>query len=158
METLEIILMILGAIVIVGLLLGEIFFIPGIGLLGIVGVLGFLGVGAYLISLGEYTIAIIFGAVCVLLFVLGFVLLSRNKFIKKVALTDSVNEVAVKLPEEWREGARGVTVSRLTLSGEVQIDGKRYEAESESGFINEGEPVYISRIRKDRIFVKRVEE
>lgn len=158
MGTLEIILMILGAIVIVGLLLGEIFFIPGVGLLGIVGGLGFLGVGAYLISIGQQAMAIIFGAACVLLFVLGFVLLSQNRFIKKVALTDSVNEVAVKLPEEWHEGATGLAVSRLTLSGEVQINGKRYEAESESGFINEGEAVYISRIRKDRIFVKRVEE
>lgn len=157
MGTLEIILVFLAALIIVALILAEIFFIPGVGLLGIIGVLGFIGVGAFIVSTGEVTIAVIFGAVCVLLFILGFVLLSRNRFIKRVALTDTVDEVAVKLPTDWQVGAEGTAISRLTLSGEVQINGTRYEAESESGFIDEGEPIYISRIRKDKIFVKRVE-
>lgn len=158
MGTLQVILVFLAALLVVALVLSEIFFIPGFGLLGVIGVLGFLGVGAYLISLGEVALAVIYGVVCVLLFVLGFILLSRNGFMKKVALNDSVDEVAVKLPEGWYEGAKGVAVSRLTLAGEVQIEGKKYEAESESGFIDAGEAVYISRIRKDKIFVKRCED
>lgn len=158
MGIIELVLVFLAALLVASLILAEIFFIPGFGLLGIIGVLGFLGIGAYIISLGKVSLVIVYGILSILLFILGFVLLSRNKFIKRVALNDAVDEVAVKLPTEWKEGDKGIAVSRLTLSGEVQIDGLKYEAESESGFIDAGEPVYISRIRKDKIFVKRGEE
>lgn len=158
MSTLLIILIILGALLTAGLVLGEIFFIPGVGLLGIIGVLTFIGVEGYFIYSPQLTFAILYGGVALLAFVIGFYLLSRNKFMKKVALTDTVDEVAVKLPSEVSKGGYAEAVSRLALVGTIRLDGSGtlVEAESEEGFIDERERVYISDIRGNKVFVKRL--
>lgn len=158
MGTLGIILTLLAAILIAALVLAEIFFIPGVGLLGLIGIGGFLGVGYYLITLGEVTWAIIFAVVAILFFVLGFVLLSRNKVIKRVALTETVDEVAGMLPDDLAVGEVGKAISRLTLAGTVRINGIIFEAESEDGFIDAGETVVITRIKQNKVFVARVVE
>lgn len=158
MGTLGIILTLLATILVAALILAEIFFIPGFGLLGVIGVLGFLGVGYYLIMLGEVTWAIIFAVATILLFILGFVLLSRNKVIKRVALTETVDEVANRLPDHIAEGARGKAVSRLTLGGTVRVNGEIFEAESEDGFIDQGEEVEVTRIKQNKIFVAKVKQ
>lgn len=157
MTAITLILALLGAILTAALILLEIFFIPGIGLLGIIGVGGFIGIEIYLFQDGQTTLAITYAALSVLFFIIGFYFLSRNKFIKKVELTDTVDEIAVKLPAGIAEGDSGVTASRLALGGTIRI-GKEtlLEAESEEGFIDEGEAVYISNIRNNKVFVKRV--
>lgn len=156
MGLLEWILVAIAALVIVALVLAEIFFIPGVGLLGIVGVLGFLGLGAYLIMAGETILVICYAAFCVLLFILGFVLLSRNKVMRKIELTDMVDAVAVQRPTALSEGDQGVTISRMALVGDVRINGKQFEAESESGFLDPNTPIVISTIRRDKIYVRKI--
>lgn len=155
MSTINFILILFLAIITVALILAEIFFIPGFGLLGILGGLGFIGSVWYLISIGSYALAIIYGVLSIILFIIGFYFLSRNKFIKKIALTDSVNEVAIKLPKEIHEGANGVAVSRLALTGTIRIGEELLEGESEDGFIDEGESIVISDIRNNKVYVKR---
>lgn len=149
-------LALLGAILTAALILLEIFFIPGIGILGIIGVGGFIGIEIYLFQEGQISLAIAYAVLTIIIFLIGFYLLSRNKFIKKVELTDTVDEIAVKLPEGIAKGDTGITTSRLTLGGTIRI-GKQtlLEAESEEGFIDEGEAIYISDIRNNKVFVKR---
>ncbi|MBR8769995.1 hypothetical protein IX308_000262 [Porphyromonas levii] len=158
MTALTFFLALLGAILTAALILLEIFFIPGIGLLGILGVGGFIGIEIFLVRSGQFTLAIAFAVLTIIIFLIAFYLFSRNKFIKKVELTDAVDEIAVKLPKGISEGDTGVTASRLTLGGTIRI-GKDtlLEAESEEGFIDEGEPIYISNIRNNRVFVKRTQ-
>lgn len=155
MGLLEWVLVAIAALVIVALVLAEIFFVPGVGLLGIVGVLGFIGLGAYLITIGAVLVVICYAAFCILLFLLGFVLLSRNKVMQKIALTDTVDEVAVKLPTTLHEGDEGMTISRMALGGEVEVKGKQFEAESESGFLDPATPIVISKIKRDKIYVRK---
>ncbi|MDD7438212.1 MAG: NfeD family protein [Bacteroidales bacterium] len=159
MTTLTFILALLGAILTAALILLEIFFIPGIGILGILGVGGFIGIEIYLFQDGQISLAITFAVLTIIAFLIGFYFLSRNKFIKKVELTDTVDTIAVQLPEGISEGDTGVTTSRLTLGGTIRI-GKDtlLEAESEEGFIDEGEAIYISGIRNNRVFVKRAQQ
>lgn len=156
MSLLTFILILFTALLTAALILGEIFFIPGIGIIGILGLGGFIGLEVYLIGEGLSAFAIWYAILSIILFVLGFYLLSRNKFFKKVELTDTVDEVAVKLPSGIAIGDKGIASSRLTLGGIVRI-GKDtiVEAESEEGFINEGEAIYISDIRNNKIFVRR---
>lgn len=156
MTALTLILALLAAALTAFLVLVEIFFIPGIGFIGILGVAGFIGVEIYLIQSGQIHFAIVYAILSILLFLIGFYYFSRNRFIKKVELTDSVDEIAVKLPEGIAIGDTGVSASRLALGGTVRI-GKEtlLEAESEEGFIDEGEAIYISDIRNNRVFVKR---
>lgn len=149
-------LIILAAVVTVALVLAEIFFIPGLGLMGILGAAGFIGVEYFLFVEDMVGMAIFYALLSVVLFVVGFYLLSRNKFIQKVALKESVDEVAVKLPKGVERGAKGVAESRLALVGTIRINGETLvEAESEEGFIDEGEPIVISDIRNNKVFVKR---
>lgn len=149
-------LVILVAVVTAALVLTEIFFIPGLGLMGIIGAGGFIAMEYFLFAEGMVSMAIFYALLSVVLFVVGFYLLSRNKFIQKVALKDSVDEVAVKLPEGVERGAKGVAESRLALVGTIRLGGETLvEAESEEGFIDEGEPIVISDIRNNKVFVKR---
>lgn len=159
MTALTLILALLGAILTAALILLEIFFIPGVGLLGILGVGGFIGIEIYLFQAGQSHLAVAYAIFTILAFLIGFYYFSRNKFIKKVELTDSVDEIAVKLPSGIAEGDKGVSISRLTLGGTIRI-GKEIilEAESEEGFIDEGEAIYISDIRNNRVFVKRTQQ
>lgn len=154
-------LILLAAVLTAALVLAEIFFIPGVGLLGVIGVGGFVVVEYFFLAGGLVGAAILYAVLSIVLFVVGFYLLSRNRFIQKVALKASVDEVAVKLPEEVMKGAKGVAVSRLALVGTIRIgsgEGCLVEAESEGGFIDEGEPIYISDIRNNKVFVQRNNE
>lgn len=67
--------------------------------------------------------------------------------------------MAVKLPSEVSKGGYAEAVSRcLALVGTIRLDGSDtlVEAESEEGFIDERERVYISDIRGNKVFVKRL--
>ncbi|MDO5017403.1 MAG: hypothetical protein Q4E10_03440 [Porphyromonas sp.] len=151
-----ILLILLLSIITAALILAEIFFVPGIGLLGILGSVGFIGIEYYLITQGLGTGAVLFAAIAIIAFVIGFYLLSRNKFIKKVELTDTVDEVAVKLPDGIVKGSAAIAESRLVLGGTIRLaDGTLVEAESEDGFIDDGEAVYISDVRNQKVYVKR---
>lgn len=149
-------LILLAAVVTAALVLAEIFFIPGFGLMGIIGGGGFIAVEYFLFTEGLVGMAIFYALLTMVLFVVGFYLLSRNQFIQKVALKESVDEVAVKLPKGVERGTKGVAESRLALVGTIRIDGDTLvEAESEEGFIDEGEPIVVSDIRNNKVFVKR---
>lgn len=146
---------ILAALTVAALILAELFFIPGFGFLGILGGGGFIAAEAYFITMGLYPQAILFGALSIATFAIGFLLLSRNKFIKKMELTDTVDEVAIKLPEGIFIGAKGIAVSRLALGGTIRIGDNALEGESEEGFIDENERIIISDIRNQKVYVRR---
>lgn len=157
MSTIVILLTLLAAVVVAALILVEIFFIPGIGLLGILGGLIFAGVGFYLIWAGHFWFAIIYGVLCVLLFILGFYILSRKRVISKIELKESITETAAnRLPEGVQIGDHGKSISRLALGGTVEVGGQQFEAKSESGFIDQDQPIVVSRVERDNIYVKIV--
>lgn len=156
MNILTLILVLLAAVVVVALILAEIFFIPGLGLMGIFGGLLFAGVGFYLIWSGQYWLVAIFGVLCVLLFVLGFYFMGQRKVVSKMELDKNIDGVAVKLPEGVSIGDQGIALSRLALGGRVQVNGMIFEATSESGMIDEQSKIYVTRVEKDKIFVALV--
>lgn len=142
------------ALVIVALALLEIFFIPGLGITGIASALFLAGSLYYLIDAGLFTMLALFIAGILLLFITGFVYLSRSKTIDRLSLEATVDDKAVDLPSVV-VGQQGMTLSRLALSGKVRCGDTIFEATSDQGFIDEGTPITIARIERDKIYVQK---
>lgn len=155
--TVLILLTIVAAVVVAALILGEIFFLPGFGLPGIIGSLGLIGISGYLFLSGYGTLGMIFIVIVAVLFALGFWLLSKRD-LKGFALSEKVEEKVNTLPPSLNRGDRGIARSRLTLGGNAEIEGEIFYVESEEGFIMEGTPIYVSRIENNKVFVRVIKD
>lgn len=155
--TVLILLTIVAAVVVAALILGEIFFLPGFGLPGILGGLGLIGISGYLFLSGYGTLGMIFIVIVAVLFALGFWLLSKRD-LKGFALSEKVEEKVNTLPPSLNRGDRGIARSRLTLGGNAEIEGEIFYVESEEGFIMEGTPIYVSRIENNKVFVRVIKD
>ncbi len=155
--TVLILLTIVAAVVVAALILGEIFFLPGFGLPGILGGLGLIGISGYLFLSGYGTLGMIFIVIVAVLFALGFWLLSKRD-LKGFALSEKVEEKVNVLPPSLNRGDRGIARSRLTLGGNAEIEGEIFYVESEEGFIMEGTPIYVSRIENNKVFVRVIKD
>lgn len=155
--TVLILLTIVAAVVVAALILGEIFFLPGFGLPGILGGLGLVGISGYLFLSGYGTLGMIFIVIVAALFALGFWLLSKRD-LKGFALSEKVEEKVNTLPPSLNRGDRGIARSRLTLGGNAEIEGEIFYVESEEGFIMEGTPIYVSRIENNKVFVRVIKD
>lgn len=155
--TVLILLTIVAAVVVAALILGEIFFLPGFGLPGILGGLGLVGISGYLFLSGYGTLGMIFIVIVAVLFALGFWLLSKRD-LKGFALSEKVEEKVNTLPSSLNRGDRGIARSRLTLGGNAEIEGEIFYVESEEGFIMEGTPIYVSRIENNKVFVRVIKD
>lgn len=155
--TVLILLTIVAAVVVAALILGEIFFLPGFGLPGILGCLGLIGISGYLFLSGYGTLGMIFIVIVAVLFALGFWLLSKRD-LKGFALSEKVEEKVNVLPPSLNRGDRGIARSRLTLGGNAEIEGEIFYVESEEGFIMEGTPIYVSRIENNKVFVRVIKD
>lgn len=155
--TVLILLTIVAAVAVAALILGEIFFLPGFGLPGILGSLGLIGISGYLFLSGYGTLGMIFIVIVAVLFALGFWLLSKRD-LKGFALSEKVEEKVNTLPPSLNRGDRGIARSRLTLGGNAEIEGEIFYVESEEGFIMEGTPIYVSRIENNKVFVRVIKD
>lgn len=52
-------------------------------------------------------------------------------------------------------GKRGVAATLLRPSGGVEVDGRRYDARSESGVLPAGTPVIVTRVEGTELIVRR---
>lgn len=155
--TVLILLTIVAAVVVAALILGEIFFLPGFGLPGILGGLGLIGISGYLFLSDYGTLGMIFIVIVAVLFALGFWLLSKRD-LKGFALSEKVEGKVNTLPPSLNRGDRGIARSRLTLGGNAEIEGEIFYVESEEGFIMEGTPIYVSRIENNKVFVRVIKD
>lgn len=173
-DSLELMLFVIG----IGLLLLEIFVIPGFGVFGVVGILLMLVsvimasqtfVGAIDperdILAATKTLTGLGGAIAAVI-VTGLVL---SRFLPSIPLlrdmvlappsADAGSPVPKLRPELVDEqgaliGKTGRAVTMLRPSGKVEIDGRLVEVTSEGGFIAEGSEVEVIHASKQRIVVR----
>jgi membrane-bound serine protease (ClpP class) len=172
----EILIFIIG----IGLLLVEIFAIPGFGVVGITGIVCI--VAGLTLSLVDFSTissngSLLFSAI---LRALGLVVLSAtiglfgSVFLAKKILTSehrTLSRLALQsaqLSEEGytiaskeyisMEGLYGLAFSDLRPSGKVEINGEFYEAQAVSGYIKKGDKVKIMRYQRGALQVVKVEE
>jgi membrane-bound serine protease (ClpP class) len=169
----EIIIFIIGVI----LVAVEIFAIPGFGVAGITGIA--LIVGGLALSMidnigfemgsfpvGELVSAIFIVVIASFLSLLGSILLSKQLFSTQsrffgglaLATTQEKSEGYTSAVSSYSSmiGQEGISKTVLRPSGKVLIDDETYDATAESGFIDKGEPVKVTRYVNTQLFVRKV--
>lgn len=139
----------------IGLLLMEIFLLPGITIAGIGGV--FFAVGgiayAYLhVGATAGTVSLIASA---LVFALLFVWLVRSRALDRIALkTDMDGKLVTPAQQGIRVGDEGITLSRLNPVGKIKVGAIVTEGKSTGDFIPEETPVVVIRVEMNTLVVK----
>lgn len=162
----EILVFIIG----LALLLIEIFYIPGFGLLGILGIIMMIGaiffglIGEFpVISENEISNALIQLAASLIASIVFLIILWRilpgtpiwGRLI--LATSETQKEGFVSNPDlSFLVGKRGKALSFLRPAGIVLIDGKRYDVISEGDFIQKDEEVEVTEVIGSKIIVKKL--
>ncbi|MFZ2330491.1 MAG: NfeD family protein, partial [Atribacterota bacterium] len=87
-----------------------------------------------------------------------FKYLQRKGALKRIVLSESATREAgfsSSADYTYLLGKEGKTVTPLRPSGTVEIDGKRYDTISESGYIDSGEMVEVGKVEGYRIVVRK---
>ncbi|MCD7711952.1 MAG: nodulation protein NfeD [Firmicutes bacterium] len=163
----EILLFILGII----LLMAEIFVLPGFGIAGITGIIFIIGglttallnntdfnfEGVSNSELGTVTLTVLAGLVCSILLIIWIShKIGSPGMLNKMALHTHLEEARSVPDLSGLIGIHGVAATVLRPSGKVTIAGEIYDAVSESGFIEKGSKVQVSRVENAQIYVYEI--
>jgi membrane-bound serine protease (ClpP class) len=146
----------------------EIFVIPGFGLMGIGGII-FIIAGLILSLLNNFnfnfegvsmpdfgratlTVLLGIGAGFILMLWLSNRIGSRGLF-RKVALTADLESSVSVPPLDSLIGKEAIAETVLRPSGKVSIEGEWYDGVSESGFIEKGTKVKVTRFESAQVYV-----
>jgi len=170
----EILLFVVG----IGLLLVEIFAIPGFGLAGISGII--LAILGLALSMSEGDIVIIeeglkfnlepfakslFVVLISMFLSITLSLLLSQRIVKtnlfaRIALNKVQNTsegyIGVSTEQTAMIGKQGVAFTVLRPSGKVQIDDEIYDAKALTGYIEQGEQIEVVRYGIAQLYVKKV--
>lgn len=169
----EIIIFIVGLI----LIAVEIFAIPGFGVAGISGiVLAVAGLALSMIDnigldpgnfpVGELVSSLFIVIIASFIALLGSILLSQKIFSTEsrffgglaLATTQEKTKGYTSAVSTYSSmiGQQGVSKTVLRPSGKVLIDDDTYDATAESGYIEKGEPVKVTRYSNTQLFVRKI--
>lgn len=139
-------------------LVAELLLLPGISVGTILSLVCY-GSAIYLAFDGYGTLTGAITVAVVLLLSLITTLVSlRAKTWQRLSLKQEIDSSSMQLPEkEISVGARGISVSRLSPMGKVEIDGKSYEAKSADVFIDQKQPVEVIGFDNFAVIVKKAE-
>ena len=135
-------------------------FVPG-GILAILGVI--LLVVACVIGYNDYggtTAMVIFFTSATLSLIMFFVeiwLIQHKRFGKFIRLDKTISGSSLKPQAKAEEivGKTGETLTIMAPTGMIIVDGKKYEAFSQSGLLEEAVPVEVVRVDNFRLIVKK---
>ncbi|WP_106829717.1 NfeD family protein [Parabacteroides pacaensis] len=139
----------------IGLLLMEIFLLPGITVAGIGGVFFAVGGVAYAYLHVSVLAGNISLAASLLMFGILFVWLVRSKALDRIALKKDIEGKLITPSEQGiKAGDAGITLSRLNPMGKIKVNGITAEGKSLGEFIPEETPVVVFRVEMNTIIVK----
>lgn len=153
MMTFIIILTLLGVI----LLLTEIFFIPGVGVAGILGFVSQVAASFCAFKTYGQEAGWIVTLVNVLLLIGFLVFALRAKTWRRFTLNTKIDSKVQQDPDTVLAiGDKGRTVTRLSPMGTARIEGRSYEVKALEGMLDAGTEIEVVLIEDNRIFVKPV--
>lgn len=169
----EILLFVIGLI----LIALEIFVVPGFGITGISGItLAFTGLvlsliknvnftfehvnmGDLLVAVGTVFVGAISGIVLAVYLSQKMFTTERGQF-AHLSLRESLKKEDGYLgvePELLQlKGKPGITVTMLRPSGKISIDGRNYDALAESGLIEKGTRIVVTRVEAAQLYVSEI--
>lgn len=138
------------------LLVLEVAVMPGFGITGIAGAAAMLGSVAYAfffvgLAAGWCTLGIVLASLSALI-----VWAIKGKSIDRLALKKSISSTVKESDAAVKVGDRGVSLTRLALTGDALFGDNRLEVSSADGFIDEKVPVEVVRVQGGAIYVKMV--
>lgn len=152
-------ILVLSSLLLIGLilLLVELLFIPGTTVVGILGFLVSLAGLAYAFLNFDYSLALwISGATLVLNFVAVWYGFSSGIWKKFSLKATQIGGAFDGRTDGLSLGMKGLAVSDIKPFGKVSFENENqwYEVKSETGFIEVGKTVVISKIENNKITVK----
>ena len=152
--TMDIIIIIFLMVAAIGLIIAEIFLLPGITIAGIAGALFAIGGVAYAYSINVTVGNITLGS-SVIAFGGVFLWLMRSNSFSRVSLkADVESTVASPRDMDLKAGDEGITLSRLAPIGKARFNNITVEAKSTGDFIDENTRVIIKRVEGYNVVVE----
>ena len=152
--TIDIIIIVFLMLAAIGLIIAEIFLLPGITIAGIAGALFAIGGVSYAYSINIMTGNITLGSSIVVFGSIFLWLLRSNSFSRVSLKTDIESTVASPRDMDLKIGDEGTTLSRLAPIGKARFNTITIEAKSTGEFIDENTTVIIKRIEGYNVVVE----
>jgi membrane-bound serine protease (ClpP class) len=160
----EILMFVVG----LGLILVEVFVIPGFGVAGISGIilivaslfLSMLGADPFLdfnaVSAAIIKLTIGLAAALILIFLLAKFLPKSNLFKKFVLSEEEKADAGYTSRTNYSDllGAEGIAITTLRPAGTAEIKGKRVDVVTDSEYIEHGKPIIVTAVEGMRVVVK----
>ena len=137
----------------------EIFVIPGFGITGILGILGivagiFMSFGINNIAQAVLVVFVSLIADIILIIILARFILKSKGFKSKIALDTDTAGYYSSVSYDDLLGCEGITDTFLRPSGNIIINGKKYDAITEGEFINKGVKIKVILVEGNKIVIK----
>ncbi|MEG2771408.1 MAG: NfeD family protein [Alistipes sp.] len=137
-------------------LVAEIVLLPGVSIGAILSLVCY-GSAVY-IAFVDYgmTASVSVVAVVLVLSILATILSLRAKTWQRFSLTQKINSSSMTIPEQEnvKIGDTGITVSRLSPMGKVEIGGKIYEAKSGGDYVDPKTNIEVVGFENFNVIVK----
>ena len=139
-------------------LIAELLLLPGVAV-GTSQALGCYGSAIYL-AFNNFgvTTGIIVLAIVLVLSLITTILALRAKTWRKLALQQEIDSTSMENPsKKVAIGSTGITISRLSPMGKIEIDGELHEAKSLDSYIEQRKRVEVVGFENFTIIVKSIE-
>lgn len=154
MDIVIIALLIIGGIL---LFMVEVFLIPGISIAGIASAICLLYANYYAFANMGSAAGFVTLAISALGYFVVLIWFMRSKTLDKLALKKDINsKIDNKAIKNIRIGDTGISITRLALIGNAEINGNIIEVKSMDGLLNEKTPIIVERIDEGVIMVKKL--
>jgi len=139
-------------------LVAELVLLPGLSIGGLLSLVCY-GSALY-VAFADYGAGVgLLTLAAILLLSLAAVVLSlRAKTWQRFSLDQKINSSSSPLPaqQEIRIGDRGITVSRLSPMGRVEIKGKSFEAKSADAYVDPKREIEVVGFENSNVIVKPI--
>ena len=152
-------LFIIVALILAGLLLFivEVFLVPGISIAGIASAICLLYANYYAFDALGLTAGFITLAASVIGCIAITVWFMHSKTVDKLSLKKTLDYKIDPLKGlNIQIGDKGITVTRLALIGNADINGHLIEVRSADGLIDEKTPIYVERMIEGAVIVRKL--
>lgn len=135
----------------------ELILLPGLSIGAFLALACYGGAVWYAFEYIGTTAGIITIVVVIVVSLISVIFSLRAKTWQRFALKQEIDSTSMPKPEsELTLGAKGITVSRLSPMGKININGKVYEAKSADVFIDQREQVEVIGFENFNVVVKKI--
>ncbi|MGL4292832.1 MAG: NfeD family protein [Bacteroidales bacterium] len=153
---LDIIIILVLALFGIGLVILEVFLIPGFGFAGLAGIAFMGGSVWYAYEQAGPLWGNIILLFCILTLIFSIYKFIKSKMLNKMSLHKEIDSTAPnEIDRNIQVGDAGITISILNPMGSVLINNEKTEAKSEEGFIDVNQPVRVVRREATKIIVRK---